>query len=80
MIKNNIFDTVLGLPVHPLVDHLVVIALPTFAMLTIALVAFPKLRKNYGLVNLAGLAVSVVASFIAKTIRRSSSSESWLSN
>jgi cytochrome b involved in lipid metabolism len=52
--------------VHPLIDHLVVISLPTFAMLTIALVAFPKLRKNYGLVNLAGLAVSVVASFIAK--------------
>ena len=66
MIKNNIFDTIAGLPVHPLIDHLVVIALPTFALLTIALVAFPKLRKNYGLVNLAGLAVSVVASFIAK--------------
>ena len=66
MIKNNIFDTITGLPVHPLIDHLVVIALPTFSLLTIALVAFPKLRKNYGLVNLAGLAVSVVASFIAK--------------
>jgi cytochrome b involved in lipid metabolism len=66
MIKNNIFDTIAGLPVHPLIDHLVVIALPTFALLTIALVAFPKLRKNYGLVNLGGLAVSVVASFIAK--------------
>jgi cytochrome b involved in lipid metabolism len=66
MIKNNIFDTIAGLPVHPLIDHLVVIALPTFSLLTIALVAFPKLRKNYGLVNLAGLAVSVVASFIAK--------------
>ena len=66
MIKNNVFDTIAGLPVHPLIDHLVVISLPTFAMLTIALVAFPKLRKNYWLVNLAGLAVSVVASFIAK--------------
>ena len=66
MIKNNIFDTITGLPVHPLIDHLVVIALPTFSLLTIALVAFPKLRKNYGLVNLAGLAVAVVASFIAK--------------
>ena len=66
MIKNNIFDTITGLPVHPLIDHLVVIALPTFSLLTIALVALPKLRKNYGLVNLAGLAVAVVASFIAK--------------
>lgn len=66
MIKNNIFDTITGLPVHPLIAHLVVIALPTFSLLTIALVVFPKLRKNYGLVNLAGLAVAAVASFIAK--------------
>ena len=66
MIKNNIFDTITGLPVHPLIDHLVVIALPTFSLLTIALVVFPKLRKNYGLVNLAGLAVAAVASFIAQ--------------
>ena len=66
MIKNNIFDTITGLPVHPLIDHLVVIALPTFSLLTIALVVFPKLRKNYGLVNLAGLAVAAAASFIAK--------------
>ena len=66
MIKNNIFDTVAGLPVHPLIDHLVVVALPTFSLLTIALVFVPKLRKNYGLLTLAGLAVSTVAAFIAK--------------
>ena len=66
MIKNNIFDTVLGLPVHPLVDHLVVIALPSFALLTIALVFVPALRKNYGLVTLAGLAISTGAAFVAK--------------
>ena len=64
--KNNIFDTILGLPVHPLIDHLVVIALPTFSMLTIALVFIPKLRKNYGLVNLTGLAISTGAAFVAK--------------
>ncbi len=66
MIKNNIFDTVLGLPVHPLIDHLVVIALPSFALLTIALVFIPALRKNYGLVTLAGLAISTGAAFVAK--------------
>jgi cytochrome b involved in lipid metabolism len=66
MIKNNIFDTVAGLPVHPLVDHLVVIALPSFALLTIALVFIPKLRKNYGLVTLAGLAIATGAAFVAK--------------
>jgi hypothetical protein len=63
MIKNNIFDTILGLPVHPLIDHLVVIALPSFALLTIALVFIPKLRKNYGLVTLAGLAIATGAAF-----------------
>ena len=66
MIKNNIFDTILGLPVHPLIDHLVVIALPSFALLTIALVFIPALRKNYGLVTLAGLAISTGAAFVAK--------------
>jgi len=66
MIKNNVFDTVAGLPVHPLVDHLVVIALPTFALLTIVLVFIPKLRKNYGLVTLAGLAIATGAAFVAK--------------
>lgn len=66
MIKNNIFDTILGLPVHPLIDHLVVIALPTFSLLTIALVFIPKLRKNYVLVNLTGLAISTGAAFVAK--------------
>ena len=66
MIKNNIFDTILGLPVHPLIDHLVVIALPSFALLTIALVFIPVLRKNYGLVTLAGLAISTGAAFVAK--------------
>jgi len=66
MIKNNVFDTVLGLPVHPLIDHLVVIALPSFALLTIALVFIPALRKNYGLVTLAGLAISTGAAFVAK--------------
>ena len=43
-----------------------VVALPTFSLLTIALVFVPKLRKNYGLLTLAGLAVSTVAAFIAK--------------
>ena len=66
MIKNNVFDTILGLPVHPLIDHLVVIALPSFALLTIALVFIPALRKNYGLVTLAGLAISTGAAFVAK--------------
>lgn len=66
MIKNNIFDTIAGLPVHPLIDHLVVVILPLSAISLILLVFIPSLRKNYFLITLFGLAVSLVGSFIAK--------------
>lgn len=66
MIENNIFDTIAGLPVHPLIIHLVVVLLPLSAISLILLVFIPSLRKNYSLITLVGLAVSLVASFIAK--------------
>ena len=66
MIENNIFDTIAGLPVHPLIIHLVVVILPLSAISLILLVFIPSLRKNYSLITLVGLAVSLVASFIAK--------------
>lgn len=66
MIKTNIFDTILGLPVHPLIDHVVVVLLPLSSISLILLVFLPKLRKNYSLLTLVGLGISLVASFIAK--------------
>lgn len=64
--ENKIFDLFLGLPVHVLITHVVVVLLPLSAFALIALVFLPKLRKNYSLLTLIGLGVSVVAAFIAK--------------
>ena len=54
MIENNIFDTIAGLPVHPLIIHLVVVLLPLSAISLILLVFIPSLRKNYSLITLVG--------------------------
>jgi cytochrome b involved in lipid metabolism len=64
--ENKIFDLFLGLPVHVLITHVVVVLLPISAFALILLVFLPKLRKNYLLLTLIGLGVSVVAAFIAK--------------
>ncbi len=64
--KNKLFDLFLGLPVHVLITHVVVVLLPLSALALISLVFLPKLRKNYSLLTLIGLGVSVVAAFIAK--------------
>jgi cytochrome b involved in lipid metabolism len=64
--KNKLFDLFLGLPVHVLITHVVVVLLPLSAFALISLVFLPKLRKNYLLLTLIGLGVSVVAAFIAK--------------
>ena len=61
----NIFDLVFGLPVHPLVDHLVVVLVPMFAILQILIVFRPKLKEKYGWITVFGLAVSLVATGIA---------------
>ena len=64
--KNKLFDLFLGLPVHVLITHVVVVLLPISAFALISLVFLPKLRKNYSLLTLIGLGVSVIAAFIAK--------------
>lgn len=64
--KNKLFDLFLGLPVHVLITHVVVVLLPISALALILLVFVAKLRKNYSLLTLIGLGVSVVAAFIAK--------------
>jgi hypothetical protein len=64
--KNKIFDLFLGLPVHVLITHIVVVLLPLSAFALILLVFLPKLRNKYLFLTLIGLGVSVVAAFIAK--------------
>lgn len=57
---------ILGLPLHPLVVHLVVIALPVGALATIATVLWPSFRTRYGLLSLATLSVGALSSIVAR--------------
>ena len=60
------FDLFLGLPVHILVNHLVIVLVPLFALAFILIVFIEKLRKNYLLITNIGLGVAVISAFIAK--------------
>lgn len=56
---------ILGLPLHPLVVHLVVVALPVGALATIAAVLSPAIRSRYGVLALATLSVGALAAIAA---------------
>lgn len=60
-----VFDTILGLPVHVLVVHAVVVLVPLAALGTLAIAVVPRWRERYGvlvlLVATAGLALVPVA-------------------
>jgi len=59
------FDTILGLPVHALVMHVVVVLVPLAAAGVVAIAAVPRWRERYGVLVLAiataGLAAVPVA-------------------
>lgn len=61
-----IFESVAGLPLHPLVVHVAVVILPLSALALIAIVLKPSWRRTYGWLVLTGLAVGAVAAFVAK--------------
>jgi hypothetical protein len=46
------FDTVLGLPVHPLVAHAVVVLVPLSALGVVAISLVPRWRERYGVLVL----------------------------
>ena len=61
------FDTVNGLPAHPLFIHIVVVMLPLSAMGMIALVVIPQFRGKVQKYFVAtGVLISVAGAFIAK--------------
>lgn len=62
----NIFDTITGLPVHPLVVHFAVVLLPLAALALVILVIVPRWADRYGWVTLAALAGGTAAAFVAK--------------
>lgn len=62
----SLFDTVGGLPVHPLVVHFAVVLLPLSALLLIALVFVPRWRARWATPALLGVAAGTAASIVAK--------------
>lgn len=62
----NIFDSIAGLPVHPLVVHFAVVLLPLAALALVILVIVPRWADRFGWVTLAALAGGTAAAFVAK--------------
>lgn len=60
------FDLISGIPVHPLINHLVVVFVPMFALLQILIVLKPSMKQKYGWVTVAGIGIAFIASVIAK--------------
>ncbi len=66
LVQSSLFDTVSGLPLHPLVVHFAVVLLPLSAAMLIALVLIPAWRQRFGWLTMAGLTVGAGAAFVAK--------------
>ena len=59
------FDTILGLPLHPLAVHIPVVVLPVTALGLIALVLIRPLRRRFALLTLVGLLIGTAGAFLA---------------
>ena len=70
----RIFETITGLPLHPLVIHAVVLLVPLLALAGFAYVLVPRLRGRIGwlsvLLALAAPAVTLVAKISGDAFRR----------
>lgn len=63
---NGLFDTILGLPLHPLVVHAVVTLLPLFGLSLAVCVVSTWWRDRLLAVSFVGLTVSVGFAYVAK--------------
>ena len=63
---DSLFDTITGLPVHPLVVHFAVVLLPLATIGVLVTVFRPALKVNYLGLSTAGVIIGTVATFIAK--------------
>lgn len=63
---SSLFDTVFGLPLHPLAVHAVVVLVPLAALGALVMAVSRRLSRRYGgLIVVAGV-VAFIASFVAK--------------
>ena len=66
LLSEGPFVSVAGLPMHPLVVHLVVVVLPLAALLFIFVVVVRRWRRPFDLIALAGLAIGAAGTVLAK--------------
>ncbi len=62
----SLFDTIAGLPVHPLVVHFAVVLLPLATLGVILTILIPKLRSRYLGLSVLGVFLGTGAAFVAK--------------
>lgn len=65
-LETSIFDSIAGLPMHPLVVHMAVVILPLSALALVVLAFIPRLAQRYGWLAVTGIAFGTVAAFVAK--------------
>lgn len=64
--ESSLFDSIGGLPLHPLVVHVAVVFLPVAALGVIALVFVPRWRRTFGWLTMAALAVGTGGVIVSK--------------
>ena len=60
------FDTIGGLPVHPLVVHAAVVLIPLSAVGAFLIVLRPRYLRYFGVATVSVASIGLIASFIAK--------------
>lgn len=66
ILETSLFDTIGGLPMHPMLVHFAVVLLPVSALGLIVLVLRRRWADRFGWLMLAGLAAGTGAAFVAK--------------
>jgi uncharacterized membrane protein len=66
LLESGLFDTIAGLPVHPLVVHAAVILLPVSAIALIVIYFVPRWRRQYGWLTMIAMAAGAAAGVVAK--------------
>ena len=62
----SLFDTITGLPVHPLVVHFAVVLLPLATIGVIITIFRPRLKTTYLGLSAIGVLIGTIATFVAK--------------
>lgn len=64
--ETSIFDTIAGLPVHPLAVHAAVVLLPLVSLGVLLTVFVRRWGTKYGFLTLLGVVAAAVSAFVAK--------------